>query len=131
MNPRPRIHRGFTLIEVLVAFTVLGLLLGAALRIFGSGLGAIARDGDYAHAVVLAQSQLATIESSPETPRDGDQGTFDERFGWRLRLAPWEPQEPGRRVARVTPALATLDVYWTDGGSERSVRLDTLLLVPR
>ena len=50
--------RGFTLIEILVAFTILALFLGAAFEVFSSAVRAAQVGDEYARALVLARSKL-------------------------------------------------------------------------
>src|SRR5260370_22430505 len=56
-----RSSAGFTLIEILVAFTVATLLLGALYQVFSTGLRSSASAEHYADAVLLAESGLDAL----------------------------------------------------------------------
>src|SRR5258707_11895102 len=56
-----RSSAGFTLIEILVAFTVATLLLGALYQLFSAGLRSSASAQHYADAVLLAESGLDAL----------------------------------------------------------------------
>src|SRR5713101_6920446 len=56
-----RSSAGFTLIEILVAFTVATLLLGALYQVFSAGLRSSASAEHYADAVLLAESGLDAL----------------------------------------------------------------------
>ena len=52
---------GFTLIEVVVAFALLGLILAASFEIFTTGMARAADLDDYSAAIDVAQSKLAAV----------------------------------------------------------------------
>ncbi|HUP29689.1 MAG TPA: type II secretion system protein [Usitatibacter sp.] len=97
-----RTERGFTLIEVLVAFVLLSLVLATGFEIFSTGLR---RAGDlegHSRAVMIAQTRLASA-GLEEALREGvTQGeSEDGKFHWTLdvkalqdEVAPGQPQ-PG------------------------------------
>ena len=58
-RPNHNRSRGYTLVEVLVAFVILAMTLTVLLRIFSGGVRNIAVSADYARAVLIAESQLA------------------------------------------------------------------------
>jgi prepilin-type N-terminal cleavage/methylation domain-containing protein len=68
---RRKTSRGFSLLEVLVAFTILTMLLGALFQVFSNGLRA-ARAGDsYTRATVIAQSRRRTASMSRSSGKRG------------------------------------------------------------
>src|SRR5438874_13271323 len=54
---------GFTLIEVLVAFTIAALMLGAISQVFSTGIGAAALANADKEALLIAQSSLEEVGS--------------------------------------------------------------------
>src|SRR5258707_8716331 len=64
-----RSSAGFTLIEILVAFTVATLLLGALYQLFSAGLRSSASAEHYADAVLLAESGLDALVGTAGSPR--------------------------------------------------------------
>jgi len=52
--------QGYSLIEVLVAFTILALTLTVLFRIFSGGLRNVDAAADYAMAVLVAEGKLGT-----------------------------------------------------------------------
>ena len=133
---RASISAGFSLLEVLVAFTVLALVLGAVLQVVASGLRAAGAGEEYTRATLLAQSKLAEFSVTEQLPEGVEEGSFDDRFDWRLTVAPYLfAQEPAgtQEIDRlaVTPVTVTVEVSWEQGVRRHSVELTTLQLSSR
>lgn len=126
-----RASAGFTLIEVIVALTILSLSLGiiyAGLWTDQNGRRAIR---DLEQATMLAESKLNTM-GIEEALREGrSAGRFDTRFRWDAVVAPY--QEGGRDEAEdlVRPLVVTVTVSWGERGGDKTVSLSTLRLAPR
>jgi general secretion pathway protein I len=88
--------RGFSLLEVLVAFAIMALALGALMQVFSTGLRTVTLGDEYTRAVLLAESKLAAM-GVEEPLQEGEQsGTFDEHYRWRtVTRAYTEPEAPG------------------------------------
>jgi general secretion pathway protein I len=124
--------QGFTLIEVLVALTILSLSLAIIFSIFSVGLRGRRAAEEYEQATLLAESKLNSI-GIDEPIQEGDTvGQFNDRFGWKTVVTPYH--EEGRDEAKDLlrrPLRVTVIVSWGDAGDEKSVTLTTLRLVPR
>ena len=81
---------GYTLIEVLVAMMILAMALTVLMRMFSSGLQNMGTSADYAHAVLLAESQLAAVGSS-ETIRPGETSGSEQKFHWTRSVEDYHP----------------------------------------
>lgn len=119
-------QRGFTLMEVLVAFTIFAFSFGAILQVFSSGAHNARVSRAYAAALGHAQSQLERL--GIEEPLEAGQttGVLDDGMAWRLEVTPYaqEPTEDSLLRAFVVRASVT----WRDGGREREVTLSSLRL---
>jgi general secretion pathway protein I len=116
--------QGFTLIEMVVAFAILGVSLSALFATFESTLSRTARDARFSDATLLAQSMLA--RAGTEWPLDGTahEGTWDN-FSYEI-------QEQAARASTTLPTRPiTVIVGWQEGGNSRSISLSTLKLSPR
>lgn len=121
MNPRVQ---GFTLIEMVVAFAILGVTLSALFAAFEGALSRTARDGRLNEATMLAQSMLARVGT--EWPlggaaRVGTWGTFSYQVQEQRSQSP----------ATLPTSLVTVLVSWQEVGNPRSISLSTLKLAPR
>jgi len=75
-----RYHRGFTLLEVLVAVAVLGVALTALLALHAGNIRLTAEAQDLTVATMLA-SRLAALAKAQDYPRVGtEQGTFSDEL---------------------------------------------------
>ena len=117
-------QRGFTLIEVVVALALLGLLLAGLGQAVRGGLAGNAKAVTWEAALALAESRLAAI-GTEEALRAGAQ---EGRFGglrWRSRVEAAELVDDPR-----VPQLWRLrvEVVWDEG---RPLVLETLRLGAR
>lgn len=120
-----RLQRGYSLLEVLVAFAILALAVGTILSLFATGLRNSAAASDYARALTLAESQLAYYQGIEAQQLDsGDAEGMEEGFAWQSRISPYGDVVTAARPAR----LYRIDVVvkWVRDGKRRSVELSTL-----
>jgi len=128
-------EKGFTLIEVLVAFVMLALVLGTAFEIFSTGLARAGELENQSKALVVAQSRLAAT-GTEEAVKEGDtQGeSEDRRFHWAVSV---RKVDDGANPAAPVPsvyAMFRIDVRvnWTGADTrERSIALATVMLGQR
>lgn len=129
MSRSARDQRGFTLIEVLVAFAVLAMLLGAIYQTFSSGLNASARAERRAVAALHAQSVLAALGSGEPISQGEATGELDGGYRWQtsVRLL-----ESAGETARLDAFEVIVTVSWEAPlGRQGSVSLNTLRLAVR
>ncbi len=126
--------KGFTLLEVIIALIIAGIAAAVLFQSVGTGLHATQTASMYDQAIVRAKSRLvAATRGTKLMPGDwrGDDGGG---FRYRLHVAPiaGASLRPigviGPRAAASIPVVlyaVTVWVGWSDGGTERDVRLDT------
>ncbi|HXQ66975.1 MAG TPA: prepilin-type N-terminal cleavage/methylation domain-containing protein [Alphaproteobacteria bacterium] len=118
---------GFTLVEVLVALVILGLVLGACYRLLSTGLKSTAEADGLFRAVMVAESALADASQRTD-PRDAASDLAIDGYRCNVAVVPYDdaalpgPEETGLRLYRVT-----VSVEW---GLHHSYELATLALGP-
>ena len=128
---------GFTLVELLVAFTLLALFVTGAFQVLSTGMRAAARTAEYAMAQTLARSRLAALAASPalepgeasgRTALDGSARNLYWRTAVENYVLPGE--ETDGLVPAVKPLRAIVEVTWGDGmdAAPHRVELRALLL---
>ena len=80
-------QRGFSLLEVLVAFALLGLSLGVLLQAFATGLRNTALAEEYTLATLHAESVLARLGIEEPLEEGNLEGEINERFSWRATVS--------------------------------------------
>ena len=121
-NPQSAIERGFTLLEVVVAVALIGIVLVVALEILAAGLRSAKAAGDYTEAVLMARLKLDELALQEPQPMSAD-GTFGEAYRWTAEVAP-----EGREVEGVPVRLVRMrvKVSWVGKSGEKGVELVTL-----
>ena len=88
-------HRqGFTLLEVMLAMTVIALVLVAVFRMNAQSVSMSETARFQSLASLLAQQKLAQTLASVSDPNYSDAGSFDEgqsSYRWQIDMAPVEP----------------------------------------
>jgi general secretion pathway protein I len=124
-----RQQRGFTLIEVLVAFMILAMSLSVIFRIFSGGLRNVTISEDYAQAMLVAEAQLASAGLGEPLQEGVTAGEWDARFRWQRVVEPYRPWEQDKALAVPLQAYrVTVSVDWSDAGQTRQVTLGSVRL---
>ncbi|MFM8332281.1 MAG: prepilin-type N-terminal cleavage/methylation domain-containing protein [Candidatus Methylumidiphilus sp.] len=121
---------GFSLLEVLVAFSILALSLGILLRIFGGGGRLAGLAEEHSRAVVLAESLLANAGVDKPLQPGVTNGAIDGQFDWVMRVTPFAPPgEPLPEQLPFKPYWVEVAVEWGEGEELKAFQLGTLRLV--
>jgi general secretion pathway protein I len=120
--------RGFTLLEVLIAFVIAALALGVMFEVAVSALNASRTAARYDEALVRARSHL-TMATHGGALMPGDwRGDDGGGYRWQLHVVTVSLGAGGPAGASVRPMAlyaVTVWVIWTEGNRTRQVRLDT------
>lgn len=124
-------NKGFSLLEVLVAFVVMGLVVGVILQLFGSSMRGVALSDEYSFAVQVAESRLAAVGNEIEV-EDGSVSGEEKGSGYR-----WEVQMEALDAANLSEKLEKVQlplqlyrvevaVTWQGDGKPRELHLSSL-----
>lgn len=118
---RPPVHQaGFSLIEVLVAFSIMALSLGVLYQSLGGSVRGVSEADHYTRAVLLAESVLSKYDYVPPEGL-GAEGKSPDGFTWSLHSSPLAPLD-GRLDAWRLHGL-TVVISWGEPARERSFHL--------
>jgi len=127
--------KGFSLLEVLVAFLVLALSLAVVMRIFAGGLDNIGAANNYTQALTLAQSLLdAQGRESPLVVGE-TRGETENGLDWQITVTPYlDAESGGAEIAAHPLQLLRIEanVQWDkERKTPRSLNLSTLRVAVR
>ena len=126
--------RGFSLLEVLVAFIIVALVVTALFRLFGGALGNASGAEEWSRALLVAQSRLELAAATKPLRETTDAGTEpDGRISWTAAVTPYVPPDANPDLERASETMATrlfrvtVEVRFAgDNGKERSLSLTTV-----
>src|SRR5277367_5835430 len=87
-------QRGFSLLEVLIAFTIAALALGMLFKAAGGGLSSVHIAGRYEEAVSRAKSHLAAIGRDAVVTTGDLQGDDGGGYHWHVKIDPVGASKP-------------------------------------
>ncbi len=123
---------GYTLIEVLVAMTILALSLGVLLQIFAGGLRNISVSGDYARAVLIAETHLDSAGASSVLSPGSSTGITEQKFRWTQTVEDYSFYSDPKLNPKLDPIIraytVTVDVEWPHADRVRRVTLKGIKL---
>ena len=128
-------NQGFSLLEILVAFSILTVSLGIVLKIFSTGMTTAQVTGDYTTAVQIAKNLLDTAGSESPLKLGEIKGSENKLYHWRVTVSPKTFTAPELDLHDLPVALfdVTARVWW--GGENKSddrvVELHTLKLATK
>ena len=123
-------QRGFSLLEVLVAFAILSVSLGVLLQVFATGLRNAGMADDYTQATLYAESILAAYGRETPLGEGVREGPVNDRFSWRGTVSAYAEGMPDPEKTRMRAYRISVEVFWRGLTQTRSVMLETVRLAP-
>jgi prepilin-type N-terminal cleavage/methylation domain-containing protein len=121
---------GFTLLEVVVAMTIVGIGVVTLLEIFSTGLRLGSRSSATTEAMTYGRQAMDEILLRRKIEEGAPQGSLNERARWKLGIEPVrEPSDTLSLSSAWELKEITLDMRVTDSGRDRPVELRTYRLV--
>lgn len=132
MNLKISSQRGFSLLEILIAFSILAVSLSILLAIFSSGVTTAGVANDYTAAVQIAESLMA--KTGVETPLQVSNlsGVDNDKYRWQVIVTPFafNPEHVDTSTLNTELFKIKVTVNWGDDSlHSREVKLVTLKLI--
>lgn len=130
-----RRQRGYTLIEVIVAFAVLAVALTLLLGTLTNSSRQVRWSADAGRAAMLAQSVLDQVDTDGPLREGERDGVFEDgRYQWRLQVRRYDAAGAAgaQPVDPSAPTLMKVDLTmrWGEGGPREQLQLHSLRLLP-
>jgi general secretion pathway protein I len=125
-------HRGFTLLEVLVALTIVGLGVVTLLQIFSLGLRLGARSTASTAAVTYSARIMDELLARKKLVEGSDSGTVTAAGKWKSQIQAVRDSSPSLSLSSNWELKeVALEMNVTEGGQDRRVELKTLRLTKK
>lgn len=130
MTGKQRSQQGFSLLEILVAFSILAFSLTILLNIFSSGLRRTIVSEEYQKAVIIAQSRLAAAGVEEPLENGGQDGAAEGKYFWSVQVQAFDLDAMGLDFEdeKLLPYQVTVTVEWLAGRNNRQFELTTIKL---
>lgn len=132
--PAPSSMRGYTLIEVIVAFALLAAALTLLLGTLSGAARQVRGSADAGRAALYAQSVMVQVGVGEALKPGRTDGEFEDgRYRWALDVQRWnDPLKPANALDDpAAPQLleVRLGIEWGEGGPRERLLLRTLRLM--
>lgn len=129
-------QKGFTLLEILLAVSILGLAITVIMQQFSAGLRIARMSNTYTTATIYAKQKLEEFQVEEEMKEGEESGSFEDGYSWRISITPYEEyleEEDEELFEHLPLEMYRLEsvVWWEEGEKEKSITLATLKTVKK
>jgi general secretion pathway protein I len=118
-----------SLIEVLVAFTILAMTMSVILRINSGAVRNHQIATHYIEAVEVARTRLEQLSAEIGAENYTDEGVEQNTYTWRYQRQPYSWGEPKFRAVPLTAVEEVITVSWDAPGGERIVNFNRIRVI--
>lgn len=133
MITKHHLQQGFSLLEILIAFSILAFSITILLNIFSGGLRRAMVSEEYQQAVIIAQSKLAAAGVEEELDNGEQSGDIEEKYFWSVQVEAFDlgtlDLDPENQKA--VPFQVKVTVEWLAGQDNRRFELTTIKLATK
>ncbi|MEE9412665.1 MAG: type II secretion system protein [Methylococcales bacterium] len=124
---------GFSLLEILVAFTIMAISVTMLLQIFGKNTQIAYHSESYTQATSLAESLLDSVGREEKLPESSNNGVFGDKYHWDVSVTEYLPIEEDINFDLMSYQLykVVVKVAWGQDEKQRSVVLNTLRIAQK
>jgi general secretion pathway protein I len=120
---------GFTLLEVLVALSILAIAVTIIFQLFSANLRAIRGSEDYVAAAMRAQIRLREVLLDPKLAETSWSETSLD--GYRIDVVVTEMLKERNKDLPVQLLGVALTVYWTKGSKQKATTVKSMKMIVR
>jgi len=120
-------QKGFTLVEVLIAFAILAVVMVSLYEASGTSLRSFAAAANVERAVLIAQSKLDWIVAQRRLPASPSGPVTGTPFTWQVEMLPAPQDVDDLKPQSVRLQMIRVSVLWQGNQGKRSVAVDRLV----
>ncbi|MEK6546358.1 MAG: type II secretion system protein [Nitrospinota bacterium] len=124
-------EKGFSLLEALVAITILGITLGTIMALFSGALRSVGSSEEYSQALLLAKKGMEDAILMEDIHSGTDEGSFGNGYTWERTIMPLEISEEEEYTNENIPFNlydVEIKVKWLSGKVEKVMSLKSTVL---
>lgn len=120
---------GFTLLEVLVALSILGVAVLTLVQLFSANLKSLSASEEYVSLSLEAQAKMREVLTNKEFTERSWNGVSDNGHRFEVSVS----QALSERMENLSVKLIEIEVkiLWAHGPKDKVVTLKTLKLIPK
>ncbi len=125
--------KGFTLIEILVAISILAISLVVILQLFSGALKSSRISDEYTTGIFYAREKMEEILLRDALTSGEQEGEFDQAYRWRAQIVRMEQTGEAASKLPIDMFQITVDVSWDrdSAGQGKHFQLSTLKVVEK
>ncbi len=112
-NPGRRTSRGFTLLEVMLAFVIFALSFATILEIMAGSMRSVRRASEDTEVALFAQSIMDLVGTEITIEEGEFSGTGMDRYQWQLAIYPYASGNEDVNTLELAE-MSGVELYWVD-----------------
>ncbi len=121
--------RGFTLIETLVAISILAISMVVLMQLFSGGLKSSRLSDEYTRGIFHAREKMDEILLAQDLTQGAIGGEFEDGFRWKAEAVQLDVAAAKDVKLPFRTFTITVDVTWDTGGGEKHFTVSAVKLV--
>ena len=105
--------RGFTLLEVMLAFVIFALSFATVLEIMAGSMRSVRRASDDTEVALFAQSVMDLVGTEIPVEEGDYSGTSMDRYNWQLGIYLYSASDADAET-QVLAEMSGIELYWVD-----------------
>ena len=121
-----QIDGGFTLLEILVAISIMAICLTVILQLFSGGLKSGRLSDDYTRGVFHAREIMEEILASEALAEGVSEGHFDDSYSWKAEVIRVEQTDEEESKLPLDTFTIKVQVTWGETERKKLFELETI-----